>query len=275
MCQSTESSKTVSSALAEFKQAAIATTLRRCPLFADMASNDLNAIASMTAVKSLPKGAYLFWEGAPAHAFYVVQKGAIKLHRLNRKGQEQVFHVFRATESFAEETILSEAGYPADASATEDSRILLVHKTEFLGLLKLHPELALRLLRSVSQQVRTLMGLVDDLTLKDVKTRLAIWLIQHCPNPESHQPQRVQIEMTKRLLASELGVTSETLSRTLAKFRNHQLVRVEGRSVTLTCPEKLAASVRSNLDLPPVSISTRPWTRGARECDADKVASLA
>ena len=166
MCQSTESSKTTSSALAEFKQAAIANTLRRCPLFADMASNDLNAIASMTAMKSLAKGAYLFWEGAPVHGFYIVQEGAIKLHRLNLKGQEQVFHIFRPTESFAEETILSDAGYPADASATEDSRILLVHKTEFLGLLKMHPELAFRLLKSVSQQVRSLMGLVDDLTLK-------------------------------------------------------------------------------------------------------------
>jgi CRP/FNR family transcriptional regulator len=109
----------------------------------------------------------------------------------------------------------------------------------------MHPELAFRLLKSVSQQVRSLMGLVDDLTLKDVKTRLANWLIQHCPNPESHQPQRVQLEMTKRLLASELGVTSETLSRTLAKFRNHQLVRVEGRTVTLTSPGTLAAIVRS------------------------------
>jgi CRP/FNR family transcriptional regulator len=66
--------------------------------------------------------AYLFWEGGPVHGFYIVQAGAIKLHRLNRKGQEQVFHVFRPTESFAEETILSDAGYlPADAFATEDS----------------------------------------------------------------------------------------------------------------------------------------------------------
>ena len=81
--------------------------------------------------------------------------------------------------------------------------------------------------------------------------------------------------MTKRLLASELGVTSETLSRTLAKFRNQQLVRVEGRIVTLTSPERLAAIFRSNLDLPSVSASIRPWNRAAGEGVADKVASLA
>lgn len=265
----------MTSALAELKQAAITNTLRRCFLFADMPSNDLNAIASITAMKSLRKGAYLFWEGAPVHGFYIVQQGAIKLHRLNMKGQEQVFHIFRPTESFAEETMFSDAGYPADASATEDSRVLLVQKTEFLGLLKMHRELAFRLLRSVSQQVRSLMGLVDDLTLKDVNTRLANWLTQHCPNPESYQPQRVQLEMTKRLLASELGVTSETLSRTLAKLRNNQLVRVEGRTVTLTSPMRLATIVRSNLGQPPVAATASLRTRAAEECVANKLASVA
>jgi hypothetical protein len=67
--------------------------------------------------------------------------------------------------------------------------------------------------------------------------------------------------MTKRLLASELGVTSETLSRTLAKFRKHQLVRVEGRAVTLTCPMRLATIVRSNLAPPPVSATAPLSTR--------------
>lgn len=233
----------MSKALDQFKQAAVANTLRRCPLFADMGADDLGVIASMTAHKCVAKDAYLFWEGAPVHGFYVVQTGAIKLHRLNLKGQEQVFHVFRSTESFAEETMLSDSGYPADASATEDSRVLLVQKAPFVRLMKTHRELALRLLKAVSQQVRSLMGLVDDLTLKDVKTRLANWLIHHCPDPQSCQPQRVELEMTMRVLASELGVTSETLSRTLARFRKNHLVRVEGRTVVLTCPTRLATMV--------------------------------
>jgi CRP/FNR family transcriptional regulator len=230
----------------ENKPATVVHSLRRCPLFARLTAGDLNVIAAMTSTKSVPKGAYLFWEDAPVHGFYVVQKGAIKLHRFNARGQEQLFHVFRAGESFAEETLLSEAGYPADASAIEDSRVLLVQKTRFLALLKTHRELAWSVLKSVSEQVRQLMGLVDDLALKDVNTRLANWLLQHCPHPESNEPQRVQLKMTKRLLASELGTTSETLSRTLARFRQHQLVRVEGRIVVLPCPAKLAALIRED-----------------------------
>jgi len=235
--------------VAELKHAAMTNTLRHCPLFADVAAEDLDAIASITVTKALRRGEYLFLENSPLDGFYVVQTGAIKLHRLNCKGHEQVFHVFRANESFGEEMILSDGGYPADASAAEDSQVLLVQKHEFLALLKRRRELAFCLLRSAGLRVRSLMGLVDDLTLKDASTRLASWLIQHCPHPDSDEPQRIELQTTKHLLALELGVASETLSRTLNKFRTQHLVHVRGRSLTLLCPARLADYVRQKTEV--------------------------
>jgi CRP/FNR family transcriptional regulator, dissimilatory nitrate respiration regulator len=248
--------------LAEFKQAAIANTLRQCSLFEGISGHDLAAIVSISVTKSLVRGEYLFLENAPVDGFYVVQSGAIKLYRLNLKGHEQVFHVFRPVESFGEEMIVSEAGYPADATAAEDSQVLLVPKNEFLALLKTQRELAYRLLRSAGQRVCSLMGLVDDLTLKDATTRLANWLIHHCPNPESYQPHRIHLQMTKHLLALELGIASETLSRTLCKFRTQRLIDVQGRFVTLRCPVRLAEFVRQKLDLPVTSTSSS-WSETA------------
>ena len=103
--------------LAELKQAAIVNTLRGCQLFAGLGAEDLNAIAAITAVKPLDKGDYLFHEGTPAQGFYITQKGAINVHRVNAAGKEQVIHVFRAGESFAEVALATASGYPADARA--------------------------------------------------------------------------------------------------------------------------------------------------------------
>jgi len=236
--------------VAEFKQAAIANTLRQCALFADVPPHDLNAIASIAVPKSMRRGEYLFLENAPMDGFYIVQKGAIKLHRLNLKGHEQVFHVFRAMESFGEEMIFSDTGYPAHASAADDSQILLVPKNAFLALMKTHRELAFCLLRSAGQRVCTLMTLVNDLTLKDASTRLASWLIQHCPDPRSDAPQRIELQMTKHLLAQELGLVSETLSRTLHIFRDQQFIDVQGRSIILLCPIRLAEFLREKTESP-------------------------
>ena len=232
---------------AELKQIGLVNTLRSCQLFTDLPPTDLKRIAAGTALKSLNKGEYLFHEGGPAQGFYIVQRGAINVHRVSAVGKEQVIHIFRMGESFAEAALATEKGYPADARALESTQVLLVQKAGFLSLLKRQPELALRMLGSMSSHLRVLVVQLEDLTLKDVETRLANWLIKRCPNSQSEQSVRLELTATKRVLAAELGTISETFSRTLAKFRAQKLIAVKGKTITILSPTKLSALLRRNL----------------------------
>jgi len=235
------------STLAEFKKTAITNSLRACQLFTGLPLPDLENIAEVTVVKSLEKGEYLFHEGDPAHGFYVVQRGAVNVHRVSAAGKEQIIHIFRTGDSFAEVALASATGYPADARALEPTQILLVQKEGILALLRRQPELALRMLGSMSSHLRVLVGQLEDLSLKDVETRLANWLVKRCPNPESQAPVAIELTMAKRVLAAELGTVSETFSRTLAKFREQKLITVKGKTVTVLSPLKLHALLRRNL----------------------------
>lgn len=237
----------MSTTFAQFKKTALINALRGCQLFTGLPLEDLQNIAEITTTKSLDKGAYLFHEGDPAHGFYIVQAGALNVHRVNAAGKEQVIHVFRAGESFAEASLALERGYPADARAVEPSQVLLVQKHGFIALLKRQPELALRMLASMSSHLRVLVGQIEDLTMKDVETRLANWLVKRCGNPESEGPVHIELTITKRVLAAELGTVSETFSRTLAKFREQQLVTAKGRTLTVNSPARLTALLRRNL----------------------------
>ncbi|MCC6820558.1 MAG: Crp/Fnr family transcriptional regulator [Verrucomicrobia subdivision 3 bacterium] len=233
--------------LAELKRIGLVNTLRSCRLFTGLPLPDLENIAAITISKALAKDEYLFHEGGPAHGFYIVQCGAVNVHRVSAGGKEQVIHVFRAGESFAEVALATATGYPADARALEATQVLLLQKDGILALLKRQPELALRMLGSMSSHLRVLVSQLEDLTLKDVETRLANWLVKRCPDPRSEQPVRIELAMAKRVLAAELGTVSETFSRTLAKFREQQLLTVKGKVVTLTSPARLHALLRRNL----------------------------
>ena len=232
---------------AVFRQVVSENTLRSSQLFAGLPTTDISAIASFVIPKHLRKGDYLFRSGDPAEGFYIVQRGAINVHRVNAAGKEQVIHLFRPIESFAETALASETGYPANARATEETTVLLIPKTDFLELLRRKPELALRMFGSMSQHLRVLVGLLDDLTLKDMETRLANWLLKRCPRPLPAGPVPLQLDRTKRVLAAEMGTTSETLSRTLAKFRDRKLLRVKGQSISLTNPRELQKLLQENL----------------------------
>ncbi|MDE3099328.1 MAG: Crp/Fnr family transcriptional regulator [Verrucomicrobiota bacterium] len=238
---------------AEFKKIALLATLRSCQLFAGLPAADLEKVAEVSVIKSLEKGEYCFREGEPSRGFYVVQSGAVNVHRVNALGKEQVVHVFRAGDSFAEATLASPKGCHADARAVQPTQVLLIQKDGILDLLKRQPELALRMLGSMSNHLRVLVGQLEDLTLKDVETRLANWLVKRSSNTVAGQPPRIELNVPKHVLAAELGTISETFSRTLAKFRKQKLIAVKGRTITILALGRLKELLQRNLGEEPES----------------------
>jgi CRP/FNR family transcriptional regulator, dissimilatory nitrate respiration regulator len=226
------------------RQTTLINTLTNCPLLTGLPAQELSEIASFCVVKALKKEEYLFHENDISHGFYIVQSGAVNVHRVNASGKEQVIHIYRAGESFAEGTLAADSGFPGEARALEPSMVVLVQKASFLMLLRRQPELALRVVDAMNVQLRMAIAQIESLTLKDVETRLADWLIQRCPDPSSDAPAKIELKMTKRTLAAELGTVSETLSRTLGKFRDQQLLCVNGKSVTLLSPSRFSAARR-------------------------------
>lgn len=233
--------------VASFRATAIGATLRSCQLFSGLSAADLETIATFSVLRTLPKGGYLFREGDPAEGFYVAQKGAINVHRVSAAGKEQVIYVFRPGESFAEAALATAQGYPANARAVEPSSVVLVPKAPFLDLLGRRPDLALRMLGSMSQHLRVLVGLVEDMTLKDVETRFINWLIKRLPAAAGSGEAKIELGVTKRVLAAELGTSSETLSRTFARLRGDGLLEVDGKTLRVAKIDALHARFRKLL----------------------------
>lgn len=232
---------------ADLKLTGLIGSLRCCQLFTGLSAEDLTTIARFTRPLALAKDEYLFHEGEPAHGLYLVQAGAVNVHRVSAAGKEQVIHVFRSGESFAEAALASATGYPANARAVEPTTVLLIPKAPILELIGRRPDLALRMLGSMSVHLRVLVGMLDDLTLKDVETRLLNWLVKQARTASQGV---IRLPGTKRVLAAELGTSSETLSRTLARLRGQKLITVSAKSIAVHDAGALSAQLRRNLGEP-------------------------
>lgn len=238
--------------LTDLKEVGIAYALGHCPLFQELDNAVLRAMASVTTAGFFPKGSCLFHQGDHDYGFSILLSGAVQLYHSFGAGKGQVLHVFRTGEALGEESLVSDTGCAGEARAVDDSAVLTISKAGFLDLLKHRPELGLCILRAMARQLDSLMNLIADLSLKDTRTRVAAWLLNECKrhrtSPTGSAPCCIELPVAKQVLAAELGTTSETFSRTLAKLKKQGLLSVQGRRLTLLNPARLARLISDSSD---------------------------
>jgi CRP/FNR family transcriptional regulator, dissimilatory nitrate respiration regulator len=230
--------------LLALRTTAIVAGLRACRLFSGVPPADLEAVAVGCATRTLAKGEILFREREPAEGFYVVRTGAVSVFRVAPDGREQIICVFRPPESFAEVALATVETYPANAAALEPSQVILVRRAPFRDLICRKPELALRMLVSMSVHLRHLVQTLHDFKGRQIEARLADWLLHQSPAAVAGCPAVIELAVTKKVLAGQLGVTSETLSRTFARFRDEGLIKVAGPRVHVLHAAGLGAYAR-------------------------------
>jgi CRP-like cAMP-binding protein len=97
------------------------------------------------------------------------------------------------------------------------------------------PALSVGVITALAHEVDALSASTHDLMHKDAPARLASWLVQHCePTPSDVQRAVVQLQGRKRDLASQLGITPETLSRLMRSFTRQGVIVVTGYTVQVS-----------------------------------------
>ena len=205
--------------------------LKRVDLFAGLSAVQLEALGRVAIPRSISTGDVLFLQDDKADGFYILASGGLQVYRTGMDGRRQILHVFEKPGDVCGEVPVFEGGaYPAAAEAVCDTTVLYLPRDAFLGLTKAQPEILLAMLAELSRRLRRFVGLIDDLSLKDVGTRLAQYLIAQA---EAANTNRITLSMTKGMLASQLGTIAETVSRTLRKMQEQGLIAVDGRQITI------------------------------------------
>lgn len=223
------------------KRRQIELTLQMSTIFAGLSEGDIEAISEICILRRLDKGEVLFHEGAPYRGFYIVRTGVLKIYRSNESGKEQVLRMVGPGDSFAEAPMGDKRSFPASVQAEKAAEVVLVPVDEFRDYMIHDPQLALRILTSMSGQLRHLVTLVDDLTLKNVEARFSLYVVRLSEKVTPDRGQKVEIPVNWQVLASHLGCTSESLSRLLRFLRNRGTIDVKGHTVTILEPDDLVS----------------------------------
>lgn len=205
--------------------------LSACTLFSELASDHASALAEIAGVRHYDTGETLFHGGAHADGFHIIVDGQIKVCRYGVDGREQVLHIFTGGEPCGEVAVFEGGVFPATAVAMALSRTLFLPRDTFLHVVKQRPELLMNMLGVLSRRLRRFVDMIDDLSLKEVSTRLARYLLEL--SEAAGNAVEIELPTSKAMLAARLGAVAETLSRTLARMQRRGLIQVDGRRVLL------------------------------------------
>jgi len=208
-------------------------------LFQGIPAEKLKALAQRTFYRIYKAGEMFIGETDPAHAFYVVITGQIKLYKSSPEGREQTLTLLGPGDPFGMCTAFAIESFPANAMALEESGILIIPGPVMAAIAMKEPRLLVNIIHILSDRLRESMTLIESLSLKEIPQRLASFLLDALKREGRAGMNQLELTVTQRELAKILGATPEALSRGLRKMNNAGLLAVDGRSIRILDREAL------------------------------------
>lgn len=137
--------------------------------------------------------------------------------------------------SVAELPVFDGGNYPASVTAIEDATLLFVSKEDFRSLCLAHPQVALKVLRTVGARLRKLVGIIEELSFTTVRHRLASFLLRLAQKEGKRVDGGVQITLpaSNQELAAQIGTVRELVSRNLSWLQAQGKIKIDGRNITI------------------------------------------
>lgn len=206
------------------------TALRQHHLFGKLPAAAFHEVCGLAIFRRLDGGDILFHQGDVADRFYLLLDGQMKLTRVLPEGHEKLVEVIHAGQSFAEALLFSGApNYPVSASALKGSSLVSIDGSHYRRILEEQPKICLDLLATFSIRLHQRLNEIDTLTLANASRRVVRFLCQE--QEASNGP--IQLNVPKRLIASQLGIQPETFSRILHRMIDAGVIAMERRNIRI------------------------------------------
>lgn len=218
--------------------------LLRVPLFAGLSPQVAASLRERVRRRSFPAGTYLTREGEPADSMFVIEEGLVRVSRTSRQGRELVLGLLGAGDTLGELGVLEATGsQDADAIAVEPTMCVALARVELRALIRRSPDLGLRLLATLVDQLHGKDQELADIAFLDVPGRLAHKLLQLAARHGEAVADgvRIGVRLPQSDLAAMVGASRENVNRALGRFVDEGAVTMERGIITIVNADSLKA----------------------------------
>lgn len=203
--------------------------------FENVTEEELAYISANSRLHNYQTGEMIFWEGEPAKGLWIVERGRVKIFKLNPDGNEHILHLRGPGKTFNDIGALDGGNNPASAAALSDEVIVWLVPTEVITrILVVNTQVALSVIRLLANRVRSLVGQIEDLALYSVMVRLARFLLRRPDDPSLSGPG-----VTRTAIAAYLNTTPQTISVVLRELEASGAIEFDRQQIHIIDEDKL------------------------------------
>lgn len=236
----------------------LALILADLPLFANLNSQHLNNLVKDAEQICLSNKEHLFRMGQRANYFYLIMAGTLTLYRSGFNGDYKVFRTAEEGELLVETAMfLDEPEYPLSAQAVGEVCVFQIPGQNLISLCRTSPDFSLAMLSGTAERISQSLNRIDLLTISNAAQRLVIYLM------DLYTVQRhawLVLPVSQAVLARQLNISAETLSRQLKSFRKDGYIGENTPEIVLLNIDDLCQSVgvpKPNLKVERLSAAKR------------------
>ena len=223
-----------------FEEEGDLTGLQAHALFASLEPWDLQYVLQHSRRVRLGHHQLLYRQDMPAHHFFFVISGRLRLYRLDASGVDRTLDSLLPGDCFAEVMIYADPPrYACYAEALKNSEVLMIPVKVYQDLLEGNPRYARAALQHYARRAVSRFHDLEIMTVQSARDRLIRYLIDLLPESARKVGGEVELPLPKCLVASRLAMQPETFSRILADLKGNGLVRVNRSKLFITDPMRL------------------------------------
>jgi CRP-like cAMP-binding protein len=204
--------------------------LKQNSYFAGLEAEALSILSQGTSLQQFDAGEYICWAGEPCTGLYMLRQGRVKLFKLSNKGRELIIRVMETGATFNEVPVFDDGRNVVNVASLEDSRVWVFEKKVIRQTLAEHPEMCTAIILNLTQNLRDMVGMIEELSFFQVTNRLAR-LISQLPDEQlsGSKDQR----LTQDTLAARLGTVREVVARSLRELDQSGAIVVKRGRITV------------------------------------------
>lgn len=198
--------------------------IERVPIFSNLDCLEMGEVQSLINHKNFKKNELIYMAGEKGGSLYVINSGRVKITRISDSGKEQVIRILEPGEFMGELSIFRSSPLMDNAEALEDTMMCIIDERDLKELLGKYPLISFKILEELSERLERAESLIENINLSSVEKRLADILLKL-----TDKDGVVVLNLSKKDLASQIGMSSETLSRKLSAFQELGIIKLIGQ----------------------------------------------